>query len=228
MNWIRFCKRFSHLFLHIDDVNLAAMTLEENIRHKLNALRCTTTRVYSNTGDIYEENRDENGATRRVKLTNSGPGYVIDEKPDLSVSKVLPWLYLGAQDVAYDHPLLKQYSITHILSIGVPSPPHNDIQNTFVEAYDTDDFSIEDIFEKCFEVINKVRNAGGTIYVHCNAGISRSPTIVAAYLIKHQNCASYADALQVIRSARPKIRPNPGFVKKLQIFSSSPQSWHTV
>ena len=35
------------------------------------------------------------------------PGFVVDSKPDLTVSQILPWLYLGSQDVARDWDILR-------------------------------------------------------------------------------------------------------------------------
>ena len=45
-------------------------------------------------------------------------------------------------------------------------------------------------------------------------GISRSASIVIAYLVKHQQL-SLRDAFAVLRKARPIANPNPGFWKQL-------------
>lgn len=193
------------------------MTLEENIRRKLNILKSTTVKLYSKTGEVYEEYRDQNGEICQKKLNDSSPGYVIDYTPDLSVGQVLPWLCIGSQDVAHDYYLLKEHGITHILSIGIPSPPYGDIITTFLEAYDTDDFDIEHTFDVCFQTIDAVCGCG-TVFVHCNAGISRSATIVAAYLIRYYNI-THIEALNILRTVRPKIKPNAGFMKKLENYA---------
>ncbi|KAG5644155.1 hypothetical protein DXG03_009050 [Asterophora parasitica] len=59
---------------------------------------------------------------------------------------------------------------------------------------------------------------GGTkkkILIHCSAAVSRSPTIVAAYLMRHHNM-TLREALGTIIRARPAVCPNPGFLKQLQ------------
>lgn len=51
--------------------------------------------------------------------------------------------------------------------------------------------------------------------VQCFAGISRSPTIVIAYLIQEFKM-SYDDAYDLVLKSRPIARPNSGFVEQLK------------
>lgn len=53
--------------------------------------------------------------------------------------------------------------------------------------------------------------------VHCQAGVSRSATIVIAYLMKTKGWP-YLEARNYLRSKRPIIEPNDGFVEQLQSF----------
>lgn len=59
----------------------------------------------------------------------------------------------------------------------------------------------------------KTGHRGGRIFVHCVAGISRSATLVIAYLMTHQDI-NLKDAVQMLRNKR-KICPNPGFLQQL-------------
>lgn len=52
------------------------------------------------------------------------------------------------------------------------------------------------------------------VYVHCEQGISRAPTIVAAYLMEKRGWTA-DQAIQYLRSKRPQVNPNPGFRKYL-------------
>ena len=52
------------------------------------------------------------------------------------------------------------------------------------------------------------------VLVHCWAGISRSSTMVIAYLIKYKNM-TYSDASRFVRKKRPKIQPNYSFQQGL-------------
>ena len=51
--------------------------------------------------------------------------------------------------------------------------------------------------------------------VHCVAGISRSATIVAAYLIRKCQITT-KKAISLLKKQRVQIKPNPGFMKQLQ------------
>jgi Dual specificity phosphatase, catalytic domain len=64
------------------------------------------------------------------------------------------------------------------------------------------------------EFVDRQRRAGRTTYVHCFAGISRAGMVVTAYLMfKHG--WSRDQALEYVRSKRPRVRPNPAFMERL-------------
>ncbi len=48
---------------------------------------------------------------------------------------------------------------------------------------DSQSENIECIFYECFDFIDEALKSGGKILIHCVAGISRSVTITAAYLM---------------------------------------------
>lgn len=56
------------------------------------------------------------------------------------------------------------------------------------------------------EFIDKQRKAGRPVYVHCRAGINRSATVVAAYLMWRDG-VSRDEALAIIQNKRPRIGP---------------------
>lgn len=47
----------------------------------------------------------------------------------------------------------------------------------------------------------------GTLLVHCEAGISRSTTIIATVLVAEKQAQSFAHAIEQIRDVRPDARP---------------------
>ena len=55
----------------------------------------------------------------------------------------------------------------------------------------------------------------GSVLVHCVQGVSRSVSMVIAYLMKHKKW-SYDQALAFVRSKRPQAKPNPAFAAQLQ------------
>jgi len=53
--------------------------------------------------------------------------------------------------------------------------------------------------------------------VHCNAGISRSPSVIIAFLMKYKKI-KLNEAFDLVRSKRKSICPNPGFWEQLKSF----------
>jgi protein-tyrosine phosphatase len=61
--------------------------------------------------------------------------------------------------------------------------------------------------------IRRQRLADRRVLVCCGAGMSRSPTFVAAYL--HEEGMDILDAFRQIRSRRPEVRPHRAMVRSL-------------
>ena len=57
-------------------------------------------------------------------------------------------------------------------------------------------------------------SSGGKVLVHCYAGVSRSATIVIAYLILEHNLGCL-EATALVKRQRPEVFPNAGFQRQL-------------
>ncbi len=53
-------------------------------------------------------------------------------------------------------------------------------ENVSVRDFDNEDLQLR--LPECVAVLARLIKQGHNVYIHCNAGISRSPTVVAAYL----------------------------------------------
>lgn len=73
---------------------------------------------------------------------------------------------------------------------------------------------IGDYFDRTYNFINRHLEQGYNVYVHCVAGMSRSSTIVVAFLMKKFGM-SVEEALSFVKDRRPIIRPNNGFLHEL-------------
>lgn len=69
-------------------------------------------------------------------------------------------------------------------------------------------------FDLVADKIKETNGKGGKTLVHCVAGVSRSASLVCAYLIKY-DAMSLRQAYQYVKAVRPIIRPNVGFWKQL-------------
>ncbi|KAJ3912686.1 hypothetical protein F5877DRAFT_53675 [Lentinula edodes] len=134
------------------------------------------------------------------------------------MDQVIPGLWIGGLPSAMDTENLKENKIYSVLSAmrGKIS-----IHETFVKhQIFLDDSEEEDILIHLLPAIAFIQSEldkGRGVLVHCQAGVSRSATIVAAYLM-HNRQMGVEEALDLIRKARPEIDPNPGFIAQLEIF----------
>ena|SRR5581483_2298797 len=72
-------------------------------------------------------------------------------------------------------------------------------------------------FDLIYDDIETALNNNKKVYIHCQMGISRSPTIVIAYLMKKHKWTR-DKSLNYVKSKRPIIAPNTSFMKYLAAF----------
>jgi hypothetical protein len=120
---------------------------------------------------------------------------------------------------------LLNHNFTHILSIIDKEPEYLHcpcIKTKWVNISDNSHCNISQYFDECNTFINDSLASGGKIYVHCQMGFSRSPSIVIAYLMKHDDkLKNFNNAFDYVRSKRPNICPNLGFLFELQQYLRS-------
>jgi len=80
---------------------------------------------------------------------------------------------------------------------------------------DDEDERISQHFFDIHKVISEAVSNNNNVIVHCAAGMSRSATLVLAYLMI-ENRWHYEEAYNFVKKRRPIIDPNVGFVKQLK------------
>ncbi|KAL9266247.1 Dual specificity protein phosphatase 1-like protein [Drosera capensis] len=142
-----------------------------------------------------------------------------DLRQDNVAAHIEEGLFLGSARAAANKEGLKSLNVTHILTVATSlSPAHpNDFTYKIVEVSDSEDTNLAKYFHECFDFIDEAKKTGGAVLVHCHAGISRSVTIVLAYLMNRHGIP-LSDAVKHVKAKRPKARPNPGFLKQLMEF----------
>lgn len=136
------------------------------------------------------------------------------------LSKICPALWLSSM-FSVQHKILQENGITHVLSVMPDSDNLRDMlicgkyQHLRIQEHDGDDTNLLAYFSKAVQFIDAAHSKGGSVLVHCVAGVSRSPTIIAAYLIHHY-WMSTDEALAHIRTVRPFIEPKRAFVAQLR------------
>jgi protein-tyrosine phosphatase len=131
------------------------------------------------------------------------------------INKITENIFLGNQDAARDKDLLKELNITHVLCCAsfIDQFHPNHFTYKSLELDDDPKANIQKYFKECIEYIN----SGEKVFVHCHAGISRSASIVIAYLMWKEKL-SFSEAKEFVKSRRPAIYPNSGFEMQLSKF----------
>lgn len=194
---------------------LKVMSFLNQIKNKKKNLISVETKVTSECGLVFKEIKSANGYEKQSLLNEQTYGFIVDTKPDLNFGSMFEFLFFGSQDIACDSNILCKLQITDVLSVGITVPVQQDIVYKYIDALDLPSFNIKHIFDECFLYIENIRLLNRRVFVHCNAGISRSPTIVIAYVMKYLKIG-FMDAFKLVKKTRSTIKPNDGFVSQLK------------
>lgn len=131
------------------------------------------------------------------------------------ISRITDNLYLSSFMGTTEYNLLK-FRITCVISACRETPKVNmkGIESIKLEVQDKPTEFLAKYFDFIADKINEVVKKNGIVLVHCVAGISRSTSMILAYLMKHKRMR-LRDAHALVRSKRSFIRPNLGFWKQL-------------
>ncbi|KAJ8418206.1 hypothetical protein AAFF_G00139150 [Aldrovandia affinis] len=139
------------------------------------------------------------------------------------VNQVWPNLYIGNAATARDRSTLFNMRITHIVN-AAHGPYHINTGARFyrdmtidyygVEADDAEDFNLSLFFHPIAKFIRAALLQRGKVFVHCAMGVSRSATLVLAFLMICENL-TLVEAINAVRQHRD-ICPNAGFLSQLR------------
>lgn len=137
-----------------------------------------------------------------------------------SMNQITSKIYIGNWCDSTNWTAIKKEKITHVLTLNKKRKhsqkqfTDNNIKYLYIDILDEPYVNISQHFTTCFNFID----SSNKILINCTAGVSRSSTIVIAYLIK--NGMRFNDALLLVKNKRPRISPNIGFLKQLKEFES--------
>ncbi|XP_013140090.1 PREDICTED: probable dual specificity protein phosphatase DDB_G0283417 [Papilio polytes] len=186
--------------------------LEELIKKK-QYLKETETIVTKVDGKRFIEGKKENIALP------SNYGFVVDTKPDDVPILIVDYVYIGSQDCVADS-VLESYNISNVLSLGIER--NIKVKNKYVECLDLPETNIVPVVKVCLPYISDSVANKANVLIHCNAGVSRTSMVVIAYLMSLG--MEYDNAYSLVKSKRPAIQPNVGFVKQLKTTNFSQMS----
>lgn len=131
-------------------------------------------------------------------------------------------LYLGSHTDAANLDTLHQLGVTHVLNVSA------EVENMYPQQFayehimlpDTADSDITAYFQRSNAFIQQCLQQRGRVLVHCYQGVSRSSTLVIAYIMQTQRCTLH-QAYTLVLNARKQIMPNVGFWKQLAAYECS-------
>jgi protein-tyrosine phosphatase len=159
---------------------------------------------------------------RLLSLVGLGPDFTVDLR-ESSFSQITENLYLGARPNRERVEDLKKAGVTHVVSCLMESERprieylQQDFQHLFLGVHDGIQQNLEEKFSPFFDFATVAIASGpkSKLLVHCEVGVSRSPSLVIALLMKTEDL-SFFDAFRRVQSKRYKILPNIGFASQLQ------------
>nr|CAH8828572.1 unnamed protein product [Trichobilharzia regenti] len=136
-------------------------------------------------------------------------------------SRILPFLYLGNESDSQNETILRKCGINYILNVTLTTPflDERRFKCHRLPATDSHSQDLRPYFNTAFQIIEEVRRSGKSVLVHCQAGVSRSPALIIAYLMAYSSM-SLLDAYQFVKTRRSVIAPNFAFMGQLFEFES--------
>ncbi len=133
--------------------------------------------------------------------------------------KVMDFVFLGSVRTAQCTDVYRDLDIRYVLTAG------RDLKVVITQGMEHRELPVDDLptenirpfFVRAFEFIDRAITSRKGILIHCFAGLSRSVTIMVAYLMQRGSLTRDA-ALRVVRRARPHAEPNEGFMLHLLHF----------
>jgi hypothetical protein len=136
------------------------------------------------------------------------------------MSKIFENLWIGGVDDVYDPNFIKIVTPTHIINCTVNERMYYgeficERLRISLKDDDTDDINL--ILEGAKKLNEFIKMKNSIVIVHCAAGMSRSVTIVLAWMIIYKNY-KFKEAYDYVSEKRPIMRPNKfyyNFLKSL-------------
>ncbi|XP_068689853.1 dual specificity protein phosphatase 7-like [Montipora foliosa] len=157
-----------------------------------------------------------------LKIEPSTPQVTDHQESRVKVPvQILPHLYLGSEKDSSDLELLTKYGISYILNVTHDKPNSFEHLPGFkykkLPVEDNWRANLSDMFPEAFEFIDEGITQNRGVLIHCLGGVSRSVTVIIAYLISTLNM-TLNEAYDFVKQRKPSVNPNLNFMGQLLEF----------
>ncbi len=148
------------------------------------------------------------------------PSSIQMPRKHLSLSLIVPRVYISDKKAADDAATLKAYGITHIVRACGAVATHPSIVYHFCTMTDTPTTDVKAKLQAATAFMaTALTKPTAAVLVHCAAGRSRSPTLVMAYLV--EQCGYTVDAAKIcVVKGRPQAICREGFLDQIRSLST--------
>jgi len=147
----------------------------------------------------------------------------------MSYNAITNALFVGDYKTAQDLNVLNELGVTHVVACGFEKGHFPGKFVYFpVNIQDTPTSNLLAYLPRVVKFITRALDENGVVYVHCVHGQSRSCSVCIAYVMMDQQMKESTtelnqqnlllDCYNLVKTARPCMAVNPGFVKQLEVF----------
>jgi protein-tyrosine phosphatase len=133
---------------------------------------------------------------RRIPPSDSHPSKILDS-----------WLFQGTWEQANDSTILESLAITHIVNVTDRILSNQSRQMLHIRSKNGRLAELSTSFHETNAFLDTCHQQGNRVLVHCERGVSRSSTIILAYLMHHKKW-TVAQAFEYLLTKRQKASPN--------------------
>lgn len=145
------------------------------------------------------------------------------------ITQIQDGLYLGDGVSSRRREILEEHDIAAVLSLSIGKFVHWRLpwytervpegSHLFIPCNDSSTQDLLPELARVCDFIQTHRDAGSSVLVHCDKGISRSATAMVAYLMRAHQWGP--DAALAFVEAKRRVRPNSNFREQLQVWDQA-------
>ncbi len=128
---------------------------------------------------------------------------------------------IGGYLAASDPKMMAPFDVIVSMIDAKETPRLPKVEYKIVPTQDVPSFDMTAAAADAAIFVRRRAAEGKKVFVHCHAGISRSATVVLIYMMSEG--ARLPAALKYLKSRRPQVQPNVGFMRSLQTIDAQLQ-----